>query len=444
MKSVESPPGYRGIMEILSKLDNQGKSVFYQMDESDIIRLINDDYLYWDKIKYKVPKSLQPYLSPEDLWQIIKHSRRLGQKQLRFTSHRFAFTQTDAMYSQLHHFDLHLGGTSGGPDQLDVTEKNRYLMGSIMEEAIASSQIEGAVTSRVVAKDMLRKNRQPRNLSERMIVNNFQTIRHIVSIKDDVLTEEHLLGIHKLITANTLDHPEDAGRLRQHNDIHVVDAIDGDIIHTPPAYTTLPGFIAELCRFFNDDDPDYFIHPIVKASIIHFLIGYFHPFTDGNGRTARALFYWYLLRKGYWLTEYLSISRVIIQSRMQYYRAFQYVEADENDMTYFVLYQVKTLRKAYDELLAYIHRKTLEKKQLASLQRMEGISDRQAMIIRLIRENPDYYFTVKEIENRFGISNQTARTDLQQLVDRGFLAKVMANRKEQRFIKGDQLDRLAP
>lgn len=441
MKSVESPPPYRGIMDILVKLDEQGKSVFGRLDESKLIQAVNNDYLYWDKVKYKVPQWLDSLLSAEELWQAVKHSRRLGGKDLVFAGYRLSFMQTDTMYSLLHHFDLHLGGTLGGQDKLDVSDK-KYLLGSIMEEAIASSQIEGAVTSRVVAKDMLRKNRAPRNRSEQMIVNNFQTIRHIVSLKHEPLTSESLLEIHRLITVNTLENPDEVGQFRWHDDIHIVDAVDGEIIHTPPIQTALPAFVQELCQFFNDETPDFFIHPIVKASIIHFLIGYFHPFTDGNGRTARALFYWYLLRKGYWLTEYLSISRVIMQSRMQYYKAFQYVEADENDMTYFVLYQAKTLRRAYDELLIYIRRKTEEKKQVNVLQRIDGISERQAYIIQLVSNNPDHIFTVKEIEIRFAVSNQTARTDLQQLVDKGFLDKIRVNRKEQRFVKGKQFDHL--
>ncbi len=125
---------------------------------------------------------------------------------------------------------------------------------------------------------------------------------------------------------------------------------------------------------------------------------------------------------------------------MQYYRAFQYTEADENDLTYFVIYQVKTLRKAYEELKKYIDRKNTEKKQLVSFQRIEGISLRQAQIIKLIQEDADRILNVKEIENRFGVSNQTARNDLQQLVDMEFLEKVSVNRKEQRFVKSRQFD----
>ncbi|WP_228724376.1 Fic family protein [Spirosoma sp. KUDC1026] len=310
-----------------------------------------------------------------------------------------------------------------------------------MEESIASSQIEGAVTSRVAAKEMLRKDRAPRNKSERMIVNNYQTIQHIIAIKKEPLTPEALLNIHQLMVDQTMDNPDEAGQFRQHDDIHVVDAIESEVIHTPPSFSTLPDFIQDLCEFFNDETPGFFLHPVVKASIIHFLIGYFHPFTDGNGRTARALFYWYLLRKGYWLTEYLSISRVIKESRNQYYRAFQYTEADENDLTYFVVYQVKTLSKAYDELKKYIAHKNQEKQQQLALQRNEGLSPRQAEIVDWLQRDPNVTLSAKEVQIRLGVSNQTARFDIQALIEAGYLADFLINRKERRYVRGPRFDK---
>ncbi len=442
MKPVEPAPTYKGIRDLLVRLSEQGQSVFASALESPTIQEINNEYYYWDKVKYKVPASLKGVLQPAEFWQIVKYSRILNQKTLSVAGHVFHFTQTDGLYSLLHEFDLNLGGTLGGQTTLDKTEQHKFLIGSLMEESIASSQIEGAVTSRVVAKDMLRKGRSPRNLSERMILNNYETINYIVTQKDKFLTAESLMTIHRLITADTLEHEADSGRLRTHNDIHVVDALNGEIIHTPPSHPVLPDFVQALCELFNDENPPFFLHPVVKASIIHFLIGYFHPFIDGNGRTARALFYWYLLRKGYWLTEYLSISRVIMQSRNQYYRAFQYVENDSNDVTYFVHYQTNALKKAYKDLKHYIERKTAERTQRASLLRLGGLSERQVEILQIIRDEPTLALTVKEIQNRFGTSNQTARNDVEKLVAARFLSVIKINRKEQRFVKSEQFDNL--
>ncbi|QIP18080.1 Fic family protein [Spirosoma aureum] len=379
-------------------------------------------------------------MTPIDLWSIVKEDRFHNRRYFEVGHEGFYFTKTDSLEKQLHEFDLHLAGASGKQTKAaSEVDKHHYLIGSIMEESIASSQIEGAITSRIVAKEMLRKKRPPKNMSERMIVNNYLTIQHIIDIRKDSLTSNNLMELHRLMTADTLDNPEESGRIRSHDTIYVVDAINGDIIHTPPSHSSLPTFIDDLCRFFNDETPDFFVHPVVKASIIHFLIGYFHPFTDGNGRTARALFYWYLLRKGYWLTEYLSISRVIMQSRAQYYRAFQYTEADENDLTYFVLYQVKTLSRAYDELKKYIDRKNQEKRQLLILQRQEKLSPRQAQIVEWLRQDPNSILSIKEVETRLGVSNQTARNDIRMLVKARFLEELPINSKERHYIRGERL-----
>lgn len=433
MKKIESPPSSESLADLLNRLVRMRDVSISQILDNESIKAISDEYSYWDKAKYKIPAELQAFITPEDLWMLVKFNRRAGQRFLSIADEHFVFTSTDTIYKQLHEFDLHLGGLLGGQDTIPEADKHRYLIGSIMEESIASSQIEGAVTSRVVAKEMLRKQRPPRNHSERMIVNNYNTIQHIVTNKHHSLTAESLLELHRLMTADTMDKPEDCGAFRQHDDIYVVDAVDGEVIHTPPACTTLPAFVADLCLFFNDETPAYFLHPIVKASIIHFLVGYFHPFADGNGRTTRALFYWYLLKRGYWLTEYLSISRVIMQSRSQYYKAYQYTEADDNDLGYFVHYQVKAMKRAYDELKVYIDRKVSEKQQLSQLQITGDLSVRQATILNWLKTEPNRILSVKEVETVLGTSNQTARTDLQRLVEKGYLTEVRINQKERQF-----------
>src|SRR5690606_17253471 len=130
-------------------------------------------------------------------------------------------------------------------------------------------------------------------------------------------------------------------------DVFVTDHVDGEIAHTPPDALLMEKLMNHLCEFINNDG--YFIHPIVKASIIHFMIGYIHPFADGNGRTARALFYWFLLRKGYTLISDISISRVILESRTQYDKAFLKTEYDDNDMNYFIAYSIKNIRVAFEK-----------------------------------------------------------------------------------------------
>ena len=85
--------------------------------------------------------------------------------------------------------------------------------------------------------------------------------------------------------------------------------------------------------FANSSAESPFVHPVVRAILIHFMIGYDHPFVDGNGRTARALFYWSMLRSGFWMTEYFSISSILRKAPSQYVRSYLHTESDDGDTT---------------------------------------------------------------------------------------------------------------
>ncbi len=408
-----------------------------------LLRKINDDYYYWDKVKYQ---PLPAEITHETLWKLVKLSRTFHAQTVVFGKTRFKYNLTPYIQKELHHFDLNIGGSIGSVTPVTEAEKNRYLISSIMEEAIASSQIEGAVTTRKKAKEMLRKNRSPRNKSEQMILNNYHTIRHIVSNKNEKLTLEKLLEVHRSITNKTLENPEDEGKFRDNDEVKVVDAIKGDVVYSPPSHKDIQGLMMEMLNFFNEEifskekNQGRFIHPIIKACILHFMIGYIHPFVDGNGRTARALFYWYLLSKGYWLTEYLSISRLIVKSKEQYAKVFLYTETDENDLTYFINYKLRTMHQAYLSLTEYIQKKQAERKQVAEFQKIKHINDRQALILGWIVDDPDSIFTVKEIETRLSVSNQTARNDLIGLVHEGLLSMIDVNKKTVTFSKSDGFD----
>lgn len=424
------------MIEVPPKIDKKNFSKALSMLRNkeclEKIKTINNKYLYWDKVKYQVKSD---DFSPIDLWTAIKLTRNLDCKHLKFGKYKFSFSQTNYIQKILHEFDLNIGGNLGAQKLIPEPENDKYLISSIMEEAIASSQIEGAVTTRKKAKEMLRKNDKPRSKSEQMILNNYRTIQTIVEWKSQPLTTELLLHIHKLISNNTLDDKNDEGTFRSSNDIYVVNHIESEIVHTPPDFKEIPTLIEEICDFFNNDKHDFFIHPVIKGIILHFMIGYIHPFIDGNGRTARTLFYWYLLSKGYWLTEYLSISRLIVKSKNQYESAYLYTENDENDLTYFINYNLKTMDKAYDALREYIQRKIDEKKYITNFQRIQFINNRQAEILKWFYDEPHLLLTVKEVENRLRVSNQTARTDLQQLIQYGYIELIQINKKKQAFAR---------
>lgn len=418
---IESPPPFAPKASAITLIDSLLSKGYLQK--------IQNDYLYWSQLKYKAKDT-----PPEELWQAVKLYRVLNQRTIKFGKYTFSYVLTDYIQQALHLFDMHIGGTLTSNMGIAETDTHKFMMSSIMEESIASSQIEGANTTRKKAKEMIQKGIKPKTKSEVMIVNNYNTMQYIVQHKNNPLTPESLLHLHQLISHKTLDIEAEEGTFRTHNDIYVVDFSSSEVVHTPPDASEIPELIGELCTFFNTNTHN-FIHPLIKACILHFMIGYIHPFTDGNGRTARTLFYWYMLKSGYWLTEYLSISRIIKESKSQYEKAFLYTEADDNDLSYFISYQLKAMEKAFDALKDYINRKQKEIFQASQFMKIAGVNERMAQIIKIIYDDPERILSIKEIENRFFVSNYTARTDLKQLVDLGFLEAISVNKKKQSYIK---------
>ena len=402
---IEEAPSYKVNSKTADIISN---SVYYSL-----INKINNDYLYFDKVKYHVPEGI----SKEDFWSAIKLSR-LGNT-ITFGPFSFHYKLTDKMSELLYKFDKSLFN-----DFKILKEQSYYQQSSIIEEAIASSKMEGATTTRVIAKQMILKNAKPKDISERMIMNNYKTIDFIKNHKDDDLTTTLILNIHRSITDSTLNNSLFEGHFRDSNDIFVVNGITGDVAHEPPSYKLICSLIESVCEFANNQKS--FIHPILKAIIIHFMISYIHPFVDGNGRTARALFYWYLIKNDYSIIEFLSISKIIYRSKNQYEKSFIYSELDDLDIGYFITYNLKALDKSYEELIGYI-----EKKQKAEtfIIRNQNINDRQNQILNLYIDNPNIIFTSKDLEKYLDKTVKTIRSDLNHLVSLGLLDIVKINKR---------------
>jgi Fic family protein len=296
----------------------------------------------------------------------------------------------------------------------------------LIEEAITSSQLEGANTSRRVAKEMLRTGRPPRDKSEQMIVNNYHAMNFIREHRQEKLTPEFVCEVHWMVTERTLENPESAGRMQlpEEDRVNVLDKQTGDVLHAPPSAEQLPERMETMCRFANGQDIGTFLHPVVRAVILHFWLAYDHPFDDGNGRTARALFYWSMLSQGYWLAEFLAISRILTQAPVQYARPFLYTETDDRDVTYFIMHQLRVIMKAISELEGYLKRKMTEIKRTEGLiKRSVELNHRQIALLGHALRHPDQMYTVKSHSSSHNIVHQTARTDLLGLESRGLLVR---------------------
>lgn len=401
---------------------------------------INEKYLYWSEVKYR---SAGTGLTAEELWHEAKR-RRLMKDVVAWPEFNIHFSLNNNIQHLCQKFDMYFGGRWEGMELLAENTHNQwhYIDSTAMEEAISSSQMEGASTTRQVAKDMLRKKLEPLDRSQKMIYNNYQTIRFIVENRERPLTKDLLLEVHSLITADTLDDNSMSGRMRENDDIVVGNGVTGEVVHRPPSHTLLDKFVDELCTFFNATESSTFIHPIIRALIVHFLIAYYHPFVDGNGRTARALFYWYMLKANYEMAQYLSISRIIYKSKSKYEKSFLYSENDSNDIGYFLTYNLDVLSKAFDELKLYLMKKQAETRRAGRYLHIEGITARQAEIIRMYADAGDITLQAKDIAGQFGVSRVSAKNYLDGLADKGILTRIQLDGRTRGYIKSERIDEI--
>lgn len=389
-----------------------------------VLRKAQQEYLYWDKFKHlRMPDSV----SPQDAWRFVKLMRSLNRQPTPIRDGRgdtFTYEVTEEVLRGLHNIDKWAGGWEPGTlEELPgESQKERYIISSLVEEAIASSQIEGASTTRRRGRAMILNAEKPRDHSERMIMNNYLTMKRIGSLRNEPITPELIIGLQASMTEDTLEHPEDVGALRCTNDVVVADETN-NILYTPPPCEQIEELLNNLCDYANDESAG-FQHPVIKAIALHFWLALIHPFADGNGRTARALFYLYMLKKGYWLFEYLSISRVILKRRAQYERAYLYAEIDGCDFTYFLLFNLRAIETSLTDMRTYVERKSREDVQIQK--RIQGAFDlnyRQRAVLSRALKKPDAAFTFQSHATSHGVVRATARADLLELEEAGYLTR---------------------
>jgi Fic family protein len=419
MKWIGNPPDWTAVVK---KKPDSFFELFSKSETISFVNHINDRCLYWDELKYR---PLPENLDREMAWALVKFSRMSQIRRTKILSTEgkyFWYWLPDVILRELHFIDQNAIGQLliDDPD-MNETTKDKYIVSSLMEEAIASSILEGAATTHKVAKEMLREGRKPRTRGEMMISNNYLTMQKIKDRVAEDLSIELLCEIQASMTSGTLDDPSKIGKLRDSNDIFVVD-YDGTVLHTPPDAKELKERLKALCDFANDASEGTFVHPVIKASILHFWLGYIHPFVDGNGRTARALFYWYLLKNKYWLVEFIPVSRIILKAPAKYKMAYLYSEKDDNDLTYFIRFHLRAFHLSIDDLRRYISRKRKELQEAKKLlRRVPGLNHRQQELVNHAIRHPAAVYSIYKHMTIHGIVYQTARNDLLQLVKRGLL-----------------------
>lgn len=390
------------------------------MDRVGLYKSFQDRYLNKIEIGFRLPSEF----SLPEIWQEIQTERRSKAEPLALRDEKgrnFWYVNTKPLQAKLHQID------SRGKDSLYSYIKpeieNELVFDSIIEEAWASNIIEGAFTTHKRAKELVRRNLTPKDKNELMMKNNHQAMTFIIENRESDFSIDFIRNLHRIITQDTLDDPEYAGKLRD-DEVFIRDRTN-TVIFKPMVAEKIEESINNLVTWVNTQSEEDFIHPIVKASIIHFFLVYVHPFFDGNGRTARALFYFYLLKNTYDFFKYFSISALIAKQKEKYYKAIKEVEDYDNDLTYFLIYSADVVMKSIDEILDKIAKKYTSDRISKSLDlRGVYINKRQKKLIKILIDQDHKSITTRRYQKIFKVSYGTARSDLNELSEKGLLQKM--------------------
>lgn len=309
-------------------------------------------------------------------------------------------------------------------DNLDENEKIDLIRAAQEDEAFYSSVIEGAHTTKKRTKELVEKGLEPKNKDERMVLNNYKALMFILENLHRDIDEDIIIKIYQKVTEGTLDEEE----LGYRNNQNYVRSLN-EVVYEPPKYEEVPKLMKDLVKFINDDSEDL-LHPLIKALILHFDFVYIHPFNDGNGRTARALTYMYLLKSGYHFFKFFSISSLLKEFRGNYYKAIKNVEDYDSDVTYFIEFYLDMMEKSIKKvssdfrnqyLLKVIKEKILNKGLELNSRQVKSLEK----IIKVNKKNVDiaFYMSLNKVVQ------ETARKDLQELVEMEILQVTKLGKK---------------
>ena len=373
--------------------------------------------------KEEVGYRLSPEIKLDQLWPELVRFRQAKAEFLPFKDQAgkpFWFVLTPQLQEYLHQVD------SRGKDSLYsvVKEEIRAELTeqALVEEAMFSSAIEGAFSTIARARELIIEGKEPKDTSDQMVANNGRVMRYVLEQREAPCSIELMHAIQRLVTEKTLEHEADAGRFRD-GPIFVVNQRRETIYAAPPADTVQPS-MDTLIQWINEGEQQPFIHPILRAAIIHTYLVYVHPYVDGNGRTARALFYWYLLKHRYEFFRYFSISSIIQETRQRYYKVLKDMEDHEADVTYVLLYMAESVVRAIDVILQRITERYRRDILFANIRERNIIlNERQARFLKYLTVSKEKRGTIAKYQKDCKVVYETARRDLAQLETLGILAK---------------------
>jgi len=285
---------------------------------------------------------------------------------------------------------------------------------AIIHSAHSSTSIEGNRLSLEQVSELARGREITATRRDKQeVLNYLDVLKNIKNlIKDNFITEKDILNIHRMVTKNTLDNPEDCGVYRNRY-VVVGNRFTGEVFFRPPQNLEVPGLVNDLVEWINSKESKE-LNPIIEAGVIHYELVRIHPFVDGNGRTARVLATLILYLRGFDTNQFFCLDDYYDSDRPAYYKALQSVKPDTLDLTDWLEYFVEGVNISTEAVKERIVR--LSSKRLRKAKgRQIALTERQMRIIEFINQNSK--ITNRDVREMFKLSNRAALDEINKLIE---------------------------
>ncbi|MFA5780096.1 MAG: Fic family protein [Elusimicrobiota bacterium] len=245
------------------------------------------------------------------------------------------------------------------------------------------------------------------------VLNYLNVLEQLDKLADDkVITEKNILNIHKMLTKETLENPDDSGNYRNRY-VVVANRLTKEVIFRPPQNEDVPKLIKDMLEWINYEQEGTEFDPVIESGIAHYEFVRIHPFIDGNGRTARVLASIILFLRGFDIKQFFCLDDYYDSDRQEYYKALQTVDPKTLDLTRWLEYFTEGVLvsiKAVEERVVRLSSERLRKSKDGQI----ALSERQMKIVEHIIQTGK--ITNREVRDMFKISDEGALKEIRKLL----------------------------
>jgi len=299
-----------------------------------------------------------------------------------------------------------------------------HLEGNSLSKEQAELVIEGGETQAEAAAQKAGIIGRDRDVQE--VINYRKVMEWIEEIggrgrKGIVVDEAIFKQIHALTSYRIL--PETERGSYRSVQVVVKNSMTGEITFRPPPFVEIPYQVAELFEWLNSTSGKAH-HAVLRAGIAHYELVRIHPFTDGNGRAARALALLILYAEGYDAKRFFSLEEYFDRHPVDYYKALQSVgEREDYDLTFWLEYFTTGLGAELDKVKHQVLKLSRDIQLKTKIGKQVALTERQIKILETLQHHGGRSLSGDFEKVLADVSVDTVLRDLKDLIDKGLVKK---------------------